>query len=136
MFRLLVIDNDLALHEKIAPWLKHGGYEVEFAVTGRQGLRLLDKKKFDLLITEIIMPEKDGIETISAIRKSGGTLPIIAISGGGRIGASYYLELARWFGANRTLPKPLNGAVLLPVVHELVGKEGRNNGATVGCGCA
>ena len=123
MPRLLVIDDDIVHSGRILPWLIEAGYEVDSAVNGRHGLRLLYEKRFSLLITEIVMPEKDGLETISEIRKRGVSMPIIAMSGGGKIGPSYYLEMARTFGADRMLQKPMHAEMLLPVVHELVGKD-------------
>ena len=75
------------------------GYEAECADNGEFGLKLLMKKQFDLIVTEILMPEKDGIEIIYAIRNAGRDIPIFAISAGGKIAPEYYLELALAFGA-------------------------------------
>ena len=125
MLRLLVIDDDVAHSNRIVRRLSGAGYEVHSAINGSHGLRMLIKKQFDLLITEIVMPEKDGLETISEIRRKGVSIPIIAMSGGGRIGPSYYLKMAQVFGADRMLLKPICIEILLPIIHELVGKDER-----------
>ena len=132
MERLLVIDDNRRENGRITRWLSNAGYEVDCAVNGVYGLRLLEERRFNMVITEVVMPDKDGLETISAIRKNGETLPIIAISGGGKIGAAYYLEMARLFGADRTLLKPVREGELLPVVRELIGKERKGEGSSVG----
>ncbi len=75
---------------------------------------------FDLVITDLIMPEKEGLETIADIRKLCGDLPIIAISGGGRVGPTNYLETARFIGANTTLAKPFGRRELIKTVSELL----------------
>ena len=75
---------------------------------------------FDLVITDLIMPEKEGLETIADIRKSCADLPIIAISGGGRVGPMDYLETARFIGADATLAKPFGRQELITTVAELL----------------
>ena len=94
MARILVIDDDDILNDIIVQLLSEAGYEVEGARDGGCGLRLLETNLFDLIVTDIVMPEKEGLETIIAIRSTNKTIPIIAISGGGRLSPKEYLQLS------------------------------------------
>lgn len=89
---------------------------------GNEGLALHKEDPCDLVITDIIMPEKEGLETILEFRKADPCLPIIAISGGGRQGYSGYLEAAQPFGANRSLAKPFSQEDLLGAVESCLSK--------------
>ena len=75
---------------------------------------------FDLVITDLIMPEKEGLETIADIRRACSDMPIIAISGGGRLGPNDYLETARFIGADATLAKPFARTELINTVDALL----------------
>jgi len=103
--------------------LEHAGYEVVEAPDGREGLRLYREKRPQLVITDIIMPNKEGLETILDLRREYPQVKILAISGGGRIGPESYLDIAEGFGADRILTKPFNHGELLEVVQDLVGKS-------------
>lgn len=120
MTAILVIDDDASVREVVSEMLKLEGYEVTIAANGREAIRLLDAGRFDLVITDLIMPEKEGIETIAEIRRTHASLPILAISGGGRIGPSDYLETARYLGADATLAKPFARQELLTTVDSLL----------------
>lgn len=120
MTAILVIDDDAAVREVVSEMLKLEGYDVTIAANGREAIRLLDARGFDLVITDLIMPEKEGIETIAEIRRTHARLPILAISGGGRIGPSDYLETARYLGADATLAKPFARQELLTTVDSLL----------------
>jgi DNA-binding response OmpR family regulator len=120
--RVLVIDDDDALREVISDSLESQGYEVTQAINGRKGVDFLDGTPVDLVITDIIMPEQEGVETILEIRKRFPDLKIIAMSGGTRFGTMDYLEVAEKLGAADTLVKPFRQHQLLSVVRSALGQ--------------
>jgi len=120
--KLLIIDSNLGKEDAVVAWLVNDGFDVECAVNGEEGMALLRMRHFDLLILEIIVPVKDGIEILISLRKNHCSTPVIAISGGGRIGPDYYLKLADFFGADRTLEKPLERRKLVDTINELLPK--------------
>jgi CheY-like chemotaxis protein len=103
-----IIDDDELVLAQMARTLREGGLEVHEAPTAREGLALIDQIDPDVALLDMIMPEQDGIETLTALRRAHPDLPVFAISGGGQIGASIYLELARTLGAAACLSKPLS----------------------------
>jgi len=104
--------------------LQRTGYEVLEAANGKEGIRCVHTEPIDLVITDIIMPEKEGIETIQELQRDFPEVKIIATSGGGRIGAQYILRAARLLGVPYTLAKPIGRADLLLAVQELLGGPG------------
>ncbi len=118
MSKILVIDDDEIMNGMTVQLLSEAGYEVEGAHDGDIGLKMLASKPFDLVVTDIVMPEKEGIETIIAIRKGSKTMPIIAISGGEKLGPDQYLLMAQHFGADYTFPKPFDREPFLAAVRE------------------
>lgn len=120
MAKILVFDDEPSILLMIKKMLEKAGYEVEVALNGREGLELFEKNKPDLLITDIIMPEKEGLETIFELRRKHPDLKIIAISGGGRIGPDGYLPGAKLLGANITFSKPLVPKEFLQAVTKLL----------------
>lgn len=107
MAKILVIDDEPSILLMIKKMLEKAGHEVDMALNGKEGMQIFEKNKADLLITDIIMPEKEGLETIVEMRKKYPVLKIIAISGGGRISADGYLPGAKLLGANMVFQKPL-----------------------------
>ena len=107
MAKILVIDDEPSILLMIKKMLEKAGHEVDMAINGKEGMQLFEKNQADLLITDIIMPEKEGLETIVEMRKNFPDLKIIAISGGGRISADGYLPGAKLLGANMVFQKPL-----------------------------
>ena len=101
--------------------LSRAGHEVVEAVNGREGLARLAENEIHLIVTDIIMPEMEGVETILRLKKNQTPLPIIAISGGGRMPAAGYLDMAKHVGANKVLSKPFEIATLLGTIDELLG---------------
>ena len=91
------------------------GHEVVEADNGVVGLTLFGEGGFDLVFCDIIMPKKEGIQTIIDIRKIDRDVPIVAMSGGGRTRNTDFLEAATTLGANQTMPKPFDRAQLLAV---------------------
>jgi len=107
MAKILVFDDEPSILLMIKKMLEKEGHEVDIALNGREGIELFEKNKPDLLITDILMPEKEGLETILELRRKYPELKIIAISGGGRIGPDGYLPSAKLFGADLVFQKPL-----------------------------
>lgn len=120
MSEILVVDDDLAVLDVMSEMLRLEGHEVTVAENGVDAVQCVNDSEFDLVITDLIMPEKEGLETIADIRRSRADLPIIAISGGGRLGPTDYLETARFIGANATLAKPFARQELLSTVESLL----------------
>jgi CheY-like chemotaxis protein len=95
------------------------------ACDGREALSLYKKQEFDLVVTDLIMPDKEGIETILEIRAMKRPIRILAIAGGGRVDQSMHLNLARSVGADRVLAKPFLPKDFLDVVEELLAAPAR-----------
>jgi len=123
MARILVIDDDVLVLDMLYESLTREGYDVLRASNGDEGMRLYREEPVDLIITDIFMPEKEGIETIIELRQDFPNVKIIAISGGGRIGTKDYLQMAKIFGVQRTFTKPVAREQLLDAIKELI-KEG------------
>ena len=120
MKRILIIDDDDMVRSMLRIMLEEAGYDVEEAADGNIGINLFRNNPHDLILTDIIMPNKEGIETIMELRKDFPDVKIIAMSGGGRIGPHTYLSLAKGLGAQRTLTKPISMRILLNTVSQLV----------------
>lgn len=127
MKRILLIDDDLRVTRFLRRVLQYAGHQVLTAVTGRDAMRLLAENQFDLVLTDIIMRDMEGIEIIMRVRREHQSLPIIAISGGGRISAEDHLLIARKLGANVTLAKPFTPAVLLAAVERVFAPHGQED---------
>ena len=122
--RILVIDDDVATREAVHNALtRSDAYDVVLAAGGREALDLLDRERFDLVVCDIIMADVDGLEVIRYIRERMSDLPIIAISGGGRISPSDYLRIGIAFGAEKSMIKPLRIGELRDAVATLVCRE-------------
>ena len=120
MPRILIIDDEDQIRKMLRQMLERAGYEVDDAPNGKEGIQRFRQQPADLIITDIIMQEKDGIETIMELRREHAKVKIIAISGGGRIGADDYLSMAKGLGAMRTLKKPVERETLLKTIAELL----------------
>ncbi|MEZ5597431.1 MAG: response regulator [Pseudomonadales bacterium] len=120
MSAILLVDDDAQVLDVLAEMLRLEGHSVVTASNGAVAMECMHERSFDLVITDIIMPEMEGLETISHIRREYGDTPIIAISGGGRIGPRDYLDTAGHIGANRTLAKPFDRRELISAVDALL----------------
>ena len=120
MKRILLIDDDAAVRLTVGEVLDRAGYEVHSADDGRSGLELFQRNDFDLLITDLLMPEQDGLETIMALRRGRAPLKIMVISGCGQSLGPEYMKIARHLGADSTLAKPFTRDELLTAVADLL----------------
>ncbi len=124
MAEILVIDDEAQMRRLIARILNGAGHTVHQAGNGRDGIALFHRVHPVLVITDIVMPDMEGIEMIRELRQEAPTIPILAISGGG---PAVYLRAATGLGATATLAKPFGAAAFLSTVERLL-KEG--NGAS------
>lgn len=122
MARILVIDDEDAYRQMIRQMLEQAGYDVLEVSNGKDGLNVYQAEKPDLVITDLIMPEQEGIETIIGLRRENPDARIIAISGGGRIAATDFLPIARKFGARHVLAKPFRREQLLEAIRDSLGE--------------
>ena len=116
MAKILVVDDEPSIRLLLRRTLERGGYEVAEAEDGELAVRSQRANPADLVIVDIYMPEKEGLETILELRADARDLKIIAISGGGRAGNLSPLQVAETFGASRTLIKPIEPEALLESV--------------------
>jgi CheY-like chemotaxis protein len=123
MQHILIIDDDKAIQSIFTQLLENNGYSVETASEGREGLRKLKARTPDLIITDIMMPEMDGLEMVTYIRRNHPDLPVIAISGGMQAAPVNFLPMAKQFGACKVFEKPLALATLLEAVQELLSEK-------------
>jgi len=122
--KILIIDDDDLVREYLVEVLRRAGYEVDSAPDGKAGVEACRGSNTDLVVTDIIMPEKDGIETIMDLRRENPGLKVMAISGGGRSEPESYLASARLLGADFTMSKPFFNQDFLSAVATLL-NEGK-----------
>ena len=120
MASILLVDDDEQLRPMLKMVLERAGHVVNEAGNGREALVSYNRQQTDLVVTDLVMPDKEGLEMIMELRRSYPALKIIAMSGGGRTGTQNYLELAVKFGANHILNKPFSNQELLDGVKMLV----------------
>jgi len=121
MPRILVIDDNRDMRDLLRVVLERDGYAVEVAADGEEGLRAQSARPADVVITDIFMPNRDGLETIARLRAEHPRAKVLVISGGGDVvrGAGY-LSTAREIGAHAVLPKPFELPALLAAVRGLI----------------
>ncbi len=120
MSTVLIIDDDTQFNLMLKSALEIKGYEVETAANGKEGKALYQNKKFDVIITDIIMPDVDGYEVILDLRRMGMSDRTIAVSGGGRTAADDYLVTAQHFDVAATFNKPIDLQALRDKVDEII----------------
>lgn len=123
---ILVIEDQSELRGLVAATLEEVGYHVLTATTGREASKAFAGAKVDLVLTDLLMPDRDGIEVIRELRESRPDLPVVAMSGGGRIPAALYLKLARDLGAKAILEKPFSNQQLLLTIALALPEAGRS----------
>lgn len=120
---ILIIDDEPMIRHLASRILDRAGYRALSAANGIQGVACFRRERPALVITDLIMPEREGIETIRHIRREGGDTPIIAISGGTLTGTADFLAMARELGATAILRKPFEPIELLLLVERCLGDE-------------
>ena len=122
--KVLVIEDDEAVQKFICKILVSAGHTVVTAGNGREGLaEIKNNNDVSIVITDLLMPEKEGIETIADIKKLWPYIKILAISGGGVIDPEFYLMNASALGANLTLKKPFTRPELLSAIENLSARK-------------
>ncbi len=120
MKRILVIDDEELVRSTLRMTLEAQGYEVEDAPDGEAGVQIFRQRPADLIVTDILMPGKEGIEMIIELRRDFPDVRIIAISGGGRFKSPHtFLTTAQHFGADRIFAKPFDQEEFLAAVQAL-----------------
>ena len=123
MARILLIDDDDSVREMLSATLTAYGHTVIQAGDGHEGLKLFEHANPDLVITDIVMPEKEGIEVLSVLRTLRPSVKVIVMSGGGRNRPADYLYIAKALGASSVLTKPFSSQVLITAVEELLARD-------------
>ncbi len=120
MARILIIEDEDQARRMLHQALVRAGYEVVEARDGNEGMEHFRARPTDLIITDILMPEKEGLETIMDLRQEFPGVKIIAMSGGGRTGNMNFLDVAKRLGAQRAMQKPFELRELLATIDELL----------------
>lgn len=120
MASILVVDDDPTVRMIASEILTGAGHQVSEAEDGDEALKLVAETPFDLVLLDMLMPNKDGLETISELRGRRPRMRILAISSGGRMDAGQLLRMALVFGADETMVKPLHSDVLTGTVTRLL----------------
>lgn len=113
--RILIVDDDAGVRQVLKSMLDSAGYAVALAGNGREAMERLRHEQFDLIITDLVMPEQEGIETIKLLRRDYPEVKVIAISGA--FGGDY-LRIAGFLGAHRTIAKPVRMETVIRTVEE------------------
>ncbi|MCP3876655.1 MAG: response regulator [Desulfobacteraceae bacterium] len=119
MKKILIIDDETPIRTMLIKLLERNKFQVIEAIDGNQGIKLFKKHHPDLTITDLIMPEKEGLETISELKKINPDVKIIAMSGGGVGDPKTYLNIASKLGAVRAFAKPVDNNILLSAIKEI-----------------
>src|SRR5437867_3518647 len=120
MPQILLVDDNEEFRYMLRNVLEDAGYSVQDAPNGKAALELYRQQPSDLIITDLVMPEKEGLETILEFRRIHGAVKIIAISGGDRIAARSNLAIAQKLGADLTLAKPFAPREILDAITQLL----------------
>jgi two-component system, chemotaxis family, chemotaxis protein CheY len=128
MARVLVIDDEEDMRRVVDVMLKTAGHDTVLAVDGHDGLQKFEQQRFDLVICDLFMPNKEGIATLRELRRLNPTVPVIMMSSGmpstSYLGIAHvdYLAMAKAFGATRTIEKPFKYSQLIKLVRECLGQ--------------
>ncbi len=120
MARILVVDDEAPIRGLLRQAFENSNYDVVEASNGSEAVRIYRDDEIDLVITDIIMPDKEGLEFIMDLKEIDQDVKIIAMSGGGRLEPHSYLQMASKFGAKKVFQKPLSITLLLAAVKELL----------------
>ncbi len=120
MAKILIVDDDPDIGFILKKLLERKGHEAVTSLNGNEAMKCLELNPFDVVITDLIMPEMDGIELIMKMRITYPEQKVIAISGGGRIDADVYLQMAKLLKVKHTFQKPIRGDALLKAIDDLL----------------
>ncbi len=120
MTRVLVIDDDSSIRDVMRKILEKEGHEVQEAGDGEEGMRFFRNGSYDLVVTDLIMPDKEGIETILELREEAPDVTILAVSGGLSVSKTGPLTDAKALGADATLEKPFSVSEFTEAVRRLL----------------
>ena len=121
MKTVLVVEDDRQMGEMICRAVEAEQWQCLDAANGNEAIRVCENETVDAVVCDLIMPEKEGVETIVEMRQRWPDLPVIAISGGGMRPGEYYLEIARRIGARATLSKPFEPDELIARLRTILG---------------
>lgn len=119
---ILVVDDESGIRDLIGRLLTRAGHRVTIAGDGEEATKAIAKQTFDIVLTDVIMPEKDGVEVIAEVRRKHPDVRIIAMSGGGHVSLEQYLKIAKGMGAHAVLQKPFDQAELLAAIETAMAK--------------
>lgn len=120
MGKILLVEDDDLVRDMLAQMLQRASHEVKSATNGEEATEFLKSMEPDIMVTDIIMPKKSGITLISEVRDRHPNMEIIAISGGGRLDPTGYLDLSESLGATVSFEKPVDKAALLMAIDLLL----------------
>lgn len=120
MKRILVVEDDMIMRETLSDILRFEGYDVSTADGGNKALELISNNSFDLVITDVLMPDRDGFDVITEAKQKCPGIRVIAISGGGYMSSDAYLKMASNAGADDTLSKPFDVDELLAKTKDIL----------------
>lgn len=124
MAEILLVDDDPQVLKVFSTYLEKARHTISTAANGMEAIQLLERRKFDLVITDILMPELDGFELMFSMRKKPDRPKIIAISGGSpSLGHDYVLGVSKTIAADMVLQKPVDFEALTQVVRELLQED-------------
>jgi len=118
--KILIVDDDAPFRAILEITLSAEGYEVKTAANGEEALELVLQEHFNLILIDLIMPQKDGFQTIQSLMENNPEISLIAMSGG-RNGSQSYLRVAGKIAACRTLAKPFDRKTLLEAIRSEIG---------------
>lgn len=120
MAKILLVEDDELVRDMLAQVLTRASHHVESAANGEEATEILQRMEPDIMVTDIIMPKKSGITLISEVKNKHPNMEIIAISGGGRLDPTGYLDLSESLGAAVSFEKPVDKAALLMAIDLLL----------------
>ena len=126
MATILLVEDDDLVRDMLAQVLQRASHKVESATNGEEATELLKKIEPDIMVTDIIMPKKSGITLISEVKDKHPNMEIIAISGGGRLDPTGYLDLSESLGATVSFEKPIDKSALLMAIDLLLHGHGKH----------
>ena len=120
MKKILLVDDDQVIVEALTNALQLRNFQVNSLTDGRKVRSEIEENEYDIIVLDIVMPNKEGLETIQDVRQINSTIPILAISGGGRTTPSSNLEIAKMMGATDTMIKPFDSSSLIQKINSIL----------------